>query len=97
MNNNEVLDTLCAHFQEIQQRFAVASLAVFGSASRGELRDESDVDVLVHFNSPATFDSYFALKFHLEDLLGREVDLATDKMIKLRLRRRIENELIYVT
>ncbi len=97
MNNNEVLDTLCAHFQEIQQRFDVASLAVFGSASRGELRDESDVDVLVHFNNPATFDRYFALKFHLEDLLGREVELATDKMIKLRLRRRIENELIYVT
>ncbi len=54
MNNNEVLDTLYAHFQEIQQRFDVASLALFGSTSRGELRDESDVDVLVHFNSPAT-------------------------------------------
>jgi len=35
MNNNEVPDTLCAHFQEIQQRFDVASLAVFDSGQPG--------------------------------------------------------------
>lgn len=96
MNQNDVLDTLHAHFQEIQQRFDVESLAVFGSASRGELRDDSDVDLLVQFNGGATFDGYFALKFYLEDLLGRMVDLATEKMIKPRLRRLIEDELINV-
>ena len=96
MHKNEILDTLGAHIQDIQQRFNVHSLALFGSASSGNLQDESDVDVLVRFNGSATFDGYFALKFYLEDLLGRDVDLATDKMIKPRLWRRIENELIDV-
>ena len=96
MNKNEILDTLRARFQEIQRRFNVESLALFGSASSGNLRPDSDVDVLVQFNGPATFDGYFALKFYLEDLFGRDVDLATEKMIRPRFRSRIENELTYV-
>ena len=96
MVSNEVLDTLRANLHQIKQGFGVESLAVFGSASRGELRADSDVDLLVRFDRPASFDSYFALKFHLEDLLGRNVDLATDKMVRPRLRRHIEKDLLVV-
>jgi predicted nucleotidyltransferase len=96
MTREEVLETLQAHYPEMGERFGVASLAIFGSASRNELRDGSDVDVLVTLKGPATFDGYFALKYYLEELLGREVDLATDKMVKPRLRRRIANELLHV-
>ena len=96
MASNEVLDMLRANLRQLQQRFGVESLAVFGAASRGDLSVDSDVDLLVRFNRPASFDSYFALKFHLEDLLGRSVDLATDKMVGPRLRRHIEKDLLVV-
>ena len=96
MTRDELLGRLRAHLSEIQQGLDVESLAVFGSASRGELNPDSDVDLLVRFNHPATFDGYFALKFYLEDLLGRHVDLATDKMVRPRLRRRIEKDLMVV-
>ena len=60
------------------------------------MNEDSDVDVLVTFDGPATFDRYFSLKFYLEELFKREVDLATDKMIKPRFRKHIEKELIHV-
>ncbi len=78
-------------------RFGVSSLAVFGSVVRGESRPESDVDILVEFEGQATFDRYMGLKFFLEDLLGRRVDLVTRKALKPRMRPYVEREAIYVT
>ena len=92
-----IVKRIHADYADLARQFNVSSLALFGSASRNELSAESDVDVLVHFNGPATFIGYFGLKFYLEELLGRKVDLATDKMIKPRLQKRIVDELLYVT
>ena len=52
--------------------------------------------MLVEFDGPATFDAYVGLKDYLEDLLGAKVDLATEAMIKPRLRRHIEKDLLRV-
>ena len=71
-------------------------LALFGSAARDELRADSDIDVLVEFDGPATFDGYVGLKDYLENLFGAKVDLATEAMIKPRLRRYIEKDLLRV-
>jgi uncharacterized protein len=71
-------------------------LALFGSAARDELRPESDVDVLVCFEGPATFDGYFALKNYLEGELGRPVDLVTDKGLRKEIRPNVEREAIRV-
>lgn len=73
-----ILAALAEHRNDIATRFGVSALALFGSAARGELRDGSDVDVLVAFEGPATFDGYFGLKDYLEALLGRSVDLVTE-------------------
>jgi predicted nucleotidyltransferase len=94
---NEIVERIRSEHSKLITQFDVSSIAIFGSASRNELSAESDVDVLVHFNGPATFEGYFRLKFYLEELLGRKVDLATDRMIKPRLQKRIADELLYVT
>ncbi len=96
MTPQEMLELLRSHFGEFTRNFGVKSLALFGSASRDQLREDSDVDLLVEFEGPASFDGYFALKHYIEELLEREVDLATEKMIKPRFRKRIEDELLYV-
>ena len=54
------------------------------------------MDVLVEFEGPATFSAYMDLKFYLEDLLGRPVDLVTDKALRKELRPNIEKEMIRV-
>jgi predicted nucleotidyltransferase len=65
--------------------------------ARGENRADSDVDVLVEFDGPATFDHYIGLKFFLEDLLDAPIDLVTQRALKPRLRPRVEQEALYVT
>ena len=57
-------------------------LGVFGSFARGQERDDSDVDVYVEFDdAQRTYDNFFALHERLEKLLGRRVDLVTDKSL----------------
>lgn len=73
-------------------RFAVRELAIFGSVARGEATEASDIDVLVDFAGPATFDGFMGLKLFLEDSLGVKIDLVTRAALKPRLRARIEAE-----
>ncbi len=96
MNRSQVLALLGGRRNEIMRRFAVKRLSVFGSAARDEMRDDSDIDVLVEFKGPATFDGYFDLKSYLEQLFGRPVDLVTEKGLKPRARRHVEKDLIHV-
>ena len=78
------------------KRLGVAHLSVFGSFARGTATPDSDVDVLVEFQDAATFDHFMDVKFLLEDLLGRRVDLVTTKALRPELRERIEREAIRV-
>jgi len=96
MNRILILEALAERQQEIAARYGVKRLALFGSAARDELGPSSDVDVLVEFTGPATFGAYMDLKFYLEDLLGRPVDLVTDKAVRDELRPYIEKEMIRV-
>jgi uncharacterized protein len=85
-----------AHRAELAERFDVQHLALFGSAARDTLGPESDVDVLVSFDGPATFDRFMDLKFRLEKLLGRRVDLVTANALRPRLAEAISAELVDV-
>ena len=95
MRRSEILQRLEAHRDELVE-MGVKGLAIFGSVARDEARPESDVDVLVEFRGPATFNGYMDLKFFLEDLLGRPIDLVTKRSIRLGLKERIESEAQYV-
>jgi uncharacterized protein len=96
MNRAMILTLLNQHRDEFLNRFGAKHLALFGSAARDELRDDSDIDVLVDFDGPATFDRYMDLKFCLEALVARPVDLVTRDAVKPRMRPIIERDLIDV-
>ena len=74
----------------------VATLRLFGSASRDNATPASDVDFIVEFSDPPTFDRYMDLKLHLEQVLGLRVDLATEAAIRPELRESIERDAIRV-
>lgn len=95
MTRSEILQMLAVHRDDLT-RMGVKTLAVFGSVARDEARRDSDVDILVEFRDSATFNGYMDLKFFLEDLLGRPVDLVTRKSIRPRLKTQIEREALYV-
>jgi predicted nucleotidyltransferase len=95
MSRDAVIKLLTEHQKDLT-RLGVKSLALFGSVAREESRADSDIDLLVEFEGKATFDKYMGLKFFLEDLLQRRVDLVTRKALKPRLRPYVEKEALYV-
>lgn len=96
MNSKHVLQHLAASKAELASRFGVTRLALFGSVVRDAARSDSDVDVLVSFDGPATSARYFSVQFFLKDLLGRPVDLVTDKALRPELRPFVEREAVHV-
>ena len=96
MRRAEVIALLSGKRDEITERFGVRSLSIFGSTARDEARPDSDVDILVEFVGPVTFDAHMGLLVYLEDLLGRRVDVVTASGIKPRLRPLIEQDLVRV-
>ena len=89
-----ILEQLNHKAEELKQNFTVRSIGLFGSLVRNEADSKSDVDILVDFAEP-TFDHYMDLKFYLERLFGREVDLVIADTVKPRLKPLIDKEVIY--
>lgn len=96
MNRQDALNILLKVKPELTGRFGVTRLALFGSTARDVANQESDIDILVAFDGPATSTKYFGVQFTLEDLFGRRVDLVTEKALRSELRIYIEKEAIYV-
>lgn len=96
MKRDEAIQRLHDLMPAIQQRFGVRALSLFGSVARDEARDESDIDVLVDFDGPATLLGFMGLKLFLEERLGVRVDLVTRRALKPLIKPRIESEAIRV-
>lgn len=96
MTRARALQLLTEHKPVLTQRFGVTRLALFGSTARDSARVDSDVDVLVAFDGPATSQRYFGVQFYLEDLLGQPVDLVTEKALRAELRPYVEREAVRV-
>ena len=76
--NIDTIKSLCA-------KYHVKSLFAFGSVTRDELKPNSDIDLIVDIdgNDPLSYsDDYFGLKFQLEELLKRQIDLLELRAIK---------------
>lgn len=69
-------------------------IGLFGSFLKGKQNKKSDVDIIVKFDK-ATFDNYMDLKFLLEKLFRKKVDLVTEKSLKPALKY-VKKEAIYV-
>ena len=91
------------HIEQIKQlcnAYHVKTLFAFGSVVTDKLKLESDIDLLVDIdnNDPIAYsDNYFALKFQLEDVLKRPVDLLEDKYLKNPfLKKQIDNTKVLI-
>ena len=72
-STQEYIDLLRAHAAELQTRFGISYMRIFGSVARGEQREDSDVDIFVEL--PATMKEVCGAQLFLEKLLGCNVDL----------------------
>ncbi len=81
---------------ELQTRYAVKSLGVFGSYVRGEARKSSDLDVLIEFESAPSLFKFIALEEQLTQLLGVKVDLVMKSALEPAIGRQILAEVVLV-
>jgi hypothetical protein len=91
-----LLRELRASLPELRRRYAVASLAVFGSRARGNPRGDSDLDLLVDFDGPVSLLDYAGLRGDLEERLGIPVELANRRLLKPAFAQQILREAVPV-
>ncbi len=77
---------------ETLQKNGIKRAAFFGPIVRGEMTDESDIDILVEFEGRKSLLDLAGLKLDLEDALERRVDLLTYRSLHPMLKDRILDE-----
>jgi predicted nucleotidyltransferase len=95
--NREDVSTLLKQNSAALDEFGVKSLALFGSAARGEAGPESDIDILVEFAQPVGLFAFVRLKLFLEQVLGCDVDLVTEDALRASMKDGILGEAVDVT
>ena len=91
----EILASLGTAKAELQERFRVRTLALFGSYARNQQTEKSDVDILVEVD-PSIGLGFVSLADELERRLQQRVDLVSSRAVRPNRRRLIEPDLIYV-
>lgn len=96
MNRNDVLRAL-VRFRDLKQdEFGIIRIGVFGSVARDEITDSSDVDVVVELDLPDLL-TLIGIKQELEESLHQSVDIVRYReRMNTYLKRRLEQEAIYV-
>jgi hypothetical protein len=92
MGIEELLGSKRAEILRIAATHGAHNVRVFGSAARGDDREDSDVDFLVEFEPGRSLLDQAALTLDLQELLGRKADVVTEDGVYWLLRRRIVKE-----
>jgi len=93
----EIKEILARHQVELQDRFHVGKIGIFGSCTRSDRTPSSDVDILVELDRPVGWE-IVDLHRYLEELLGMKVDIVTKGAVERKplLWQSIQEDLVYV-
>lgn len=91
---DEIKRVISEHRFFVEERFKVKSMGVFGSYLRGEENEESDIDILVEFDTTPDLLDFVKLENFLSDALGFKVDLVMKDSLKRRIRDGILREAV---
>jgi len=92
MNVNEHLSNKRDEILRISAAHGAKHLRIFGSVSRGEATERSDVDILVSLEPGRSILDIVAIKQDLEDLLGCKVDVVTEDAVSPYIREQVLKE-----
>lgn len=94
MKTQELLKENREQILRISRTHGAIKLSLFGSAAREEDNENSDIDFLVEFDEGRTLFDLIRLKQELEELLGKSVDIVTEKAVHPLLKKQIKIEAI---
>jgi len=95
----EIIRNKIANQKEyLKETYGVEEIGIFGSFARGDNDENSDIDIAIELNRkvPVGFFGFARMKFYLEDLLGKKVDLVIKSGIKPLIKDKILSQLIII-
>ncbi len=92
----QIQSILSKHKEELNKKYSVREIGVFGSYARGEQKQSSDIDILVEFEEPIGFFKFLELEEHISKILGVKVDLVTKNALKPRIGEHILKEVVAI-
>ena len=84
------------HKEELNKKYSVSKIGLFGSYIKGLENEESDLDILIEFEKPISMFSFLRLENYLGELLNIKVDLVSKNSLKKHIGKKILGETIYV-
>jgi predicted nucleotidyltransferase len=90
-----ILQILRQHKPELQRKYPLGRLGVFGSYARGEATEKSDIDIAIEINGPIGL-SFIAMADEIEALFGIKTDVVPKRSIKPKYLANVEKDIIYV-
>jgi len=96
MGKQEIIKIIRNKEPEMESRYGVQRLGLFGSYVRGRQRKKSDIDILVTFNRDIDLFDFLDLRKYLESQLQTKVDLVMETALKPAIGKRILSEVEYV-
>ncbi|WP_029521260.1 nucleotidyltransferase family protein [Persephonella sp. IF05-L8] len=93
-NVERIKKILKNHKKELEDKYYVTNIALFGSYAKGSQTLESDIDILVEFKKPITLIHFIKLENYLSDLLGAKVDLVMKNSLKPYIKKQVLKEAI---
>lgn len=95
-DRDQILNLLRSKKTDLQKRYSISELGLFGSYARGDNDEKSDIDILVDFSSRIDGFDYIRLAHELEDLFSYRIDLVSRQGIKSVYLPYVEKNLIHV-
>jgi|SRR3990167_9542106 len=96
MNVDQIKIIIDENLKFISEAYGAKKFGVFGSVSRGDNLESSDIDLLVEFSRPIGLFKFIELEDYLSELLGKKVDLVTKNALKPAIKDDVLREVIYV-
>ena len=95
---SHIENILKSHKNELYAKYKIKDIAVFGSYIKGKADENSDIDILIEFESDANISllGYIGLENYLSSLLGVKVDLVEKKGLKPFIGQHILNEALHI-
>ena len=94
LTKQHIIDTLQINMDLLKAKYPIERVGLFGSYSRNEQNEHSDIDLIVSFTQPVGME-LIDLSFELEDILKNKVDLVSTKGIKAKYFDVIKQDIIY--
>jgi predicted nucleotidyltransferase len=89
-----ILQTLRSHMPELQKKYPIGRLSVFGSYARGEATEKSDIDIAVEITGPMGLN-FVAMADKIEDLFGKKTVVVPLRSSKPQYLQFVQRDIVY--